>query len=485
MSFRKKHTMQRLNLITFYWILCSILVAAAEDSATIVWKKETLTLVEQGAGYGRMIRAKEGRILCCFDKSGKSWVKASDDNGKSWNTEAVLVAQSEFAAIITNPELLQLRDGTIMCFTNERPTAKDGGVHPFAILVCSSSDGGRNWSKPRRLYAADTKFENGCWEPAAIQLPDGEIQLFFANENPYRESDEQEITLLRSLDDGRTWQKPTTISLRRGHRDGMPVPLLLQDGPKGIAVVIEDNGLDGDFKPVVVYSSLKNNWRSGPILENSQYRWSALKVALESSVYAGAPYIRQLPTGETILSFQCTEAGRSKPHMVVYVGNNWCRNFANRSVPFDVDGDTDCLWNSLFVKSNDVITALAGTIIQGVEGLWAIDGKVIRKSADKNSSEIVSVWEHRVDDGPADFHSFYSNGTLNNPNGRATWTIRGNQLTMRWPSDEAEGGAWLDQCVLSPDGSSYSGTNQNGNKIVGRLSQAQFSPTGQSKSKKR
>lgn len=28
------------------------------------------------------------------------------------------------------------------------------------------------------LYEEGYQFENGCWEPSAIQLPDGQIQLF-------------------------------------------------------------------------------------------------------------------------------------------------------------------------------------------------------------------------------------------------------------------------------------------------------------------
>jgi hypothetical protein len=469
-------------LIVLALVSCSALATAADSPVRIEWSKDTLTLIEQGAGYGRMVRVKGGDILCCFDKGGQIWVKASLDGGKSWGNAPVLVAKSDFGGV-TNPELLELHDGSLFCCFNERP---NDGVHPYAILICSSSDGGRKWSVPQRIYKADTKFENGCWEPATIQLSDGELQLFFANESPYQTSNEQEITMLRSLDHGRTWQKPITVSFRRGCRDGMPVPLVLQDGPKGIAVVIEDNGLCGNFKPVIVYSSLQNNWGDGPIVGNSQYRWPALSLPLEPNIYAGGPYLRQLPAGETVLSFQCTEAGRTQPHMVVCVGNNWCRGFASWSIPFEVESGTACLWNSLFVKSNDVITAVSGTMIKGIQGLRAVDGKVIRNSAHGSASarratDIMSIWEHRIDGGPAQFHAFYSNGNINNPRGPARWTLKGDTLTMRWPTKGVKKGAWVDRCVLSSDGKSYSGTNQHGNRITGRLSQARFSPVDESR----
>lgn len=78
----------------------------------------------------------------------------------------------------------------------------------------------------RTLCQAGHEFANGCWEPSAVLLPSGEIQLFFANEGPYTHSDEQEISLLRSYDNGYSWSHhPETVSFRSGRRDGMPALL--------------------------------------------------------------------------------------------------------------------------------------------------------------------------------------------------------------------------------------------------------------------
>jgi hypothetical protein len=43
------------------------------------------------------------------------------------------------------------------------------------------------------LYSGGSEWSIGCWKPAALQLPSREIQVFFAGEAPYRESDKQEI----------------------------------------------------------------------------------------------------------------------------------------------------------------------------------------------------------------------------------------------------------------------------------------------------
>lgn len=346
--------------------------AGAIDKAvgkTIEWDKSTLVRVHSDVfcAYPRMIRARNGDILCSAESWGSSLISRSSDNGQTWS-KPITAARSDHGGA-ANPELLLLRNGTILLFYNLRT---GDGAHPFGIWVTQSSDDGKTWSGDRLLYAADTKAENGCWEPAAIQLPSGEIQLVFANESPYRNSSEQEITLLRSADNGGTWSKPKTISFRAGHRDGMPVPLVLSGG-KGIVIAIEDDGLLGAFKPAIVHSSMNDNWNQPLADATSTRRWGALRNPLPAEDYAGAPYIRQMSTGETVLSFQHTDKSRTKPQMVVYVGDFNARNFDGRSVPFSVAPDASGAWNSLFVKDDRTVTAVSSC--NG--GIWAIDGHIV------------------------------------------------------------------------------------------------------------
>jgi hypothetical protein len=354
--------------------LCAFEAGAlgADSGARIEWDPESLTLLGSHAGYGRVIRLESGKLLACFGKGGRVHVSSSSGDGRTWSAPR-LVASFEHG-IAANPELLELADGRILCMYNERPTSGD---HPFAIMVTRSADGGRTWSAPERVYAAGSTRKDGCWEPAAVQLPCGEVQLFFANEGPYRRSSEQEITMLRSRDGGSTWEAPVTASFRPRSRDGMPVPLVLRGG-RGIAVAIEDNGIRGRMKPVIVHSPLERSWRA-PVGGASQRRWSALAEPLPADVYAGAPYLRQMPSGETVLSAQVKSPGRTEPHMVVWVGDGNARGFANPSIPFDVPPDVPCLWNSLFVKDEDTITAVAGTTMRGRRGLWMMDGRLVRE----------------------------------------------------------------------------------------------------------
>src|SRR5581483_10129655 len=99
------------------------------------------------------------------------------------------------------------------------------GMHAFAIQMKLSEDEGRTWSAPRLLYEAGANGGVGCWEPAAVQLASGELQLYFANEKPYPATTEQEITRIRSFDNGGSWGAAERASFRLQHRDGMPVPI--------------------------------------------------------------------------------------------------------------------------------------------------------------------------------------------------------------------------------------------------------------------
>lgn len=363
-----------LSLVKVGWLLllvCEAPVSAAR-SAGIEWNRANLTLVARGAGYARMARLQNNDILCIYESGGKVWIKRSKDNGKSW-IEPLRVATYPYGSA-ANPEILPLRNGWILGCYNERP--KDG-THPFAIVTTISKDGGRTWSAGKQVYQADILWENGCWEPAAIQTPTGKIQLFFANEGPYRSTHEQEITLLRSSDNGENWSEPQKVSFRAKHRDGMPVPLVLS-GRHGIVLAIEDDGIDGAFKPAIVRTGASANWQGRFVDGQSTKRWAATNGLIPTEVYAGAPYIRQMPTGETILSLQANLDGRKKPHMVVFVGDDWAKNFSHPSVPFQVDSRTACLWNSLFVKDENTVTAVSGTVQNGIGGVWAIDGRLIR-----------------------------------------------------------------------------------------------------------
>jgi hypothetical protein len=160
----------------------------------------------------------------------------------------------------------------------------------------------------------------------------------------------------------------------------MPVPLLLNSG-SGMVLAIEDNGWDAVFKPSIVAGGGDNFGDQAPAATATSSRWPALQISLPASVYAGAPYVRQFVSGETVLAVQSGD-GRRVPgsmtfsRMMVYVGDAQARNFGSPTEPFAVPPDANGLWNSLFIKNTDTVTAISATTIGGVRGLWAIDGRL-------------------------------------------------------------------------------------------------------------
>ncbi|RZM13895.1 MAG: hypothetical protein EOO88_44420, partial [Pedobacter sp.] len=305
---------------------------------------------------------------------------------------------------------IQLKSGRLIVFYNPRPI-QQSPEKKFGISCKISDDNGKSWSAEKVLYKADWQFDNGCWEPSAVQMPNGEIQLFFANESDYRKSNDQNISMLRSVNNGDSWTKEREIaSFSKGSRDGMPVPILLKNQEE-IVFAIEDN-IDGNFKPDIIRNSLSNNW-SEIVNQGSLNRSYALVEKLEREIYAGAPYLRQLRSGETILSYQGTE-GRindmKHADMKVVIGDANARSFVAKSIPFVIPADKSCLWNSLAVLDDDTIIAVTSTnAFSDRSEIWMIKGHLVSDEQDSRKPILMADPTVFLDNG-----TYYLYGTSSN-----------------------------------------------------------------------
>ena len=345
----------------------------------ITWDTSTLRYVASG-GYARMIELKNGRLVTVYAAyNGNTEIVTSGDKGNHWSSPIVVAAKAN-GIRMDAPDILLLQDNSLMISYNPRPIGRniDTSKH-FAIRVIKSYDGGASWKDDKLLYEASYQFKDGCWEPSALQLPSGEIQLFFSNEGIYTNSNEQNISMLRSFDNGKTWSsKPEIVSFRKGSRDGMPVPVYLPKSEE-ILFSIEDNGFS-NFKPYIIRSTIKNNW-SKTMTAYSPNREYALKDSLPEDVYAGAPYLRLLVNGNTLLSYQSTQfrSGKQDVHnaeMVVTVGDSEGLNFTDPTDPFKIPAIATGLWNSITVLQDSSIIALTSTNAYNQHGVWMIKGYV-------------------------------------------------------------------------------------------------------------
>lgn len=370
--------MGRLKIIAFV-LAVATLAGCSPINLTIKWEEDSRHFVGRGV-YGR-IKSVGDRFAMVYDVGRAAIIRFSDDKCESWS-KSIEVAKCE-GYTYTNCELLQLQSGRLIYTWNARPL-RDTGL-PYKIMYALSDDGGKSWSKGRDLYIGGSEPRRGCWEPIALELPSGEVQIYFANEAPYVNSSEQEISLMRSFDNGESWSYAERVSFRAGARDGMAVPICLPHSGE-IAMAIEDNGVRGRFKPVIVRTS--NNWKDGFVAGNDQRREEALSggCAPHDTVYAGAPYLIRLGDNHTLLSVQSTEGRKGTNHkyanMQVYVGDKSARHFRNRTTPLtDLDENGSALWNSLAQINNESVIAVmsVGGVERGKNGIWTIKGQIVKK----------------------------------------------------------------------------------------------------------
>lgn len=382
------------------------------NGSRIFWDSRSQVTIFSSGGYARLIELRDGRLMACSESGGIK-VCYSTNKGKTWSSP-VLIAPNANETPNCVPDLIQLTDGTIIVGYNPRPSKPYSEDRRFSIRLRRSTDNGRTWSDEINVYDADYTFENGCWEPSFLELPSGELQLYFADESPYMTTSEQQISLCRSFDGGLTWSAPQRVSYRSGYRDGMPVPILLND-KKYIVVAIEDNGWSevNDFVPTTVRVPTNNNWRNNFYVDgSSNLRDRCVNHEYSPVAKGGAPYLRVLPNGETILSHQSTYGDGDNIKMYVYVGNKQAKDFKAMSRPF-VQGTTKgCLWNSLAVIDTGIVVAVGG-----------MDGKVVMVKGYPMKQFIAPYASPLIDGRLSKEDSYYHSSARQIPMGNETGTF--------------------------------------------------------------
>lgn len=386
-------------------IVENIATKAAVEGIRIAWDYTTMTQISDKNstvynGYARLIQLRDKKLMCTYESGGAILVKTSADFGNTWS-EAITVVSGSTSVNMTTPDIIQLKDNSILICYNPRPIAGNGN-EKFSINTIKSYDGGLTWKENQMVYEASSEFENGCWEPSALQIPSGEIQLFFSNENVYRNSNEQNISLIRSSDNGLSWTTtPEIVSFRSGKRDGMPSPILLKNQTE-IVFSIEDNGVDNQFKPYIIRNSITENWKQ-TVDANSNKRNYALEEVLSNPIYAGAPYLAQISTGEVLMSYQGTENRATNDinnaDMKVVIGTADAKNFNRKSTPFILSSGKSALWNSIAVLDDDTVIALTTTNqFSNSSQVWMIKGHIIpeinavKETAAIDGQDNESVW---------------------------------------------------------------------------------------------
>ena len=365
-------------------------------------------------GYPRVHRLNDGRLMLCYSSASNTYVRFSDDEGYTWTEEAQVIMKhfsvdnelGKAKVHAANPEFAQLSEdnphkpGRIIFACNYRPMNPDpkaegddryrSSVFPYTIAIKTSDDNGKTWSAMKHVYKSqvwDEDVLSGCWEPFVLELPDGTVQIYFADETPYKRkgSNWQNISVIESKDGGQTWSAPRIVSQNGSGRDGMPVVILLDDM---LYMAIETSEPGTRLHPVVVSSTIEDNWKT-PVLKDSPRRFHPFRNSLKSDVvYSGAPYV--IATDNYIVySYQIADISDDKkendsrhaamevqvcPKTEVKDGCFYTMRAATR--PIDLDQWTEtALWNSLCHLGNDEILAVS----QYNGYVYLVRGKIILK----------------------------------------------------------------------------------------------------------
>ncbi|RDV13050.1 exo-alpha-sialidase [Pontibacter diazotrophicus] len=339
-------------------------VDTSTPSLNITWEEDAMKMSHDVyfAEYGRAHRVKGDTVLFTyhFGPFQNEWdniaIRRSIDGGNTWSEAETIVADDNpnyygFA----NPELITLQNGDVILAYTGRGNPDDNAHANIQIRV--SKDRGWTFGPPQIVATGRS------WEPAMILLPDGEIELFYSSEarwwaGPGATAEQQEILMVRSTDNGATWSHPVQVAYTPGMRDGMAVPLVLQD-EKGIVFPVES--VNNTASPWIVWSSLEARWDyAGVGTIQNERRW----LATREPIWGGAPFIIQLPTGETVLSVQ-DRGGRAigsdwkKNTMLVLVGNSVAKNFTNISYPWpDLPLNEGAYYSSLFLKDPQTLVII-------------------------------------------------------------------------------------------------------------------------------
>ena len=337
---------------------------AAECDVRIAWDRGTfqeMTSVpvenkgytEQELHYPRIKALSDGTLLMTFMNDHFGWdafVRHSEDGGRTWS-DAQMVrqrfdARSSAGAdqmVFVNPDFIELQDGRILLayqwrykkgYNDIAHTNENCGVE-----IMFSDDKGRTFSEPRNIYTGR------CWEPAMLQLPSGEIQMYITDSNETLNGVSQPCTILiRSFDGGRTWQGKESCSYRDGEiisrtfderctADGMPSGVWLDDD-YGIAVPLEvcSGKYKMDQTPVVVRTDAATNWHSDQSIRSGggpEYPW---KKQLNKDFVGFGPYSTKLPTGEMVVL--TNGVYKNVQGMWVFIGDKRADNFRFATSPF-------------------------------------------------------------------------------------------------------------------------------------------------------
>jgi hypothetical protein len=351
--------------------------AAEPNDEWVRWNSKSDHIVshtDKAAAYPRAKRLSNGDILLGYHHGGGLGeygafvtLRKSRDGGLSW-TETRDIDKPEPPAFwgFSNVDFIESAPGRLLLVTAARGKALPnepaflGECRRSALRIRLSNDFGGTWGEPMHV----AQGRGRVWEPSIVLLPDGTIEIYYANEAPdldFADRLDQRIELIRSHDGGTTWTEPVTISQHPRRRNGMPAALVLANGRVACAQeVVRDR-----------YSPFIAQTLRGKTVE--EY------IAQKDYAFGAAPHLLGAPDGATLLAFH---SGFQKPpapenapvpwmftNVWVQRGDADAKNFRSVTRPWGEIGPLEGLFfPSLFMKDPQTVVALASFLTHHRDG---------------------------------------------------------------------------------------------------------------------
>ncbi|MDR1865148.1 MAG: glycoside hydrolase, partial [Bacteroidales bacterium] len=197
----------------------------------IMWDYSSMKQLASKGTSPKMIRASDGSLVAVYGLEGVAYLTRSTDDGQTWSAAVTLFAKSShtgkngdyditYTELAGQPAIIQLADGDLVavCAVRYQYTV-DNVVTEFPAAV-----------RVRRINSTDFSFSStadvyvnlGVEHPSFLLLPDGRLQLYFANgavSQPLvminstgmaADAYVQQIVVIESTDNGQTWTSAVT-----------------------------------------------------------------------------------------------------------------------------------------------------------------------------------------------------------------------------------------------------------------------------------
>lgn len=354
----------RIGVEKKYWIMAFgslivvlLIVVASRVKVTyhVVWEPRTRVVVDSSGGtYPRLAKLNNGNWLIAYDTTSSNIhhriqvIQISNDQGKHWGTP-IVVAKS-MTANIANGQVVQLKDGTLLCAYRVIGQTKE-------IEISRSSDDGKTWSYLSTVASAP----QGVWEPFLYLNSDGQLQCFFSSE-AFNQEYPQVIEMKRSSDSGKSWSRGIIVSANKHSRDGMATVATMNHEQKMFMTFEATDSINPFIIRFMTADGDGGQWSTRKLLYQPE-NWSKL---------ASAPYVVSVNNNILVASFQTTGPSTfddmKHSEMETLLSDDGGRKWIDPTYPFqlNVDKGQSGMWNSLFVPEGNTIVAASGIVENGV-----------------------------------------------------------------------------------------------------------------------